>query len=100
MLGLVYRIGAGIPICSRSEADAGDKEQVDQQDGDEYEASDDDVKGAKAKDALFNVMGEIGRRDVVFVAMVAVIGFRHGFEVVLRSVMGAKKEYLIAHVEG
>src|SRR5271170_1791830 len=29
MLGLVYRIGAGILICDGLEADAGDKEQVD-----------------------------------------------------------------------
>jgi Pyridoxamine 5'-phosphate oxidase len=81
MLGLVYRIGAGILICDGSEADAGDKEQVDQQDGDEYKASDDDVKRTKAKDALFSVMREIRRRDVVFVVMVAVIEFGHGFKV-------------------
>jgi hypothetical protein len=79
MLGLVYRIGAGILIWGRSEADACDKEQVDQEDGDEDEASDDDVEGSKAEDALLGVLGEIGRRNVVFVVMVAVVGFGHGF---------------------
>jgi hypothetical protein len=80
MLGLVYRIGAGILIRDGSEADAGDKEQVDQQDGDEYKGSDDDVKRTKAKDALFSVMREIRRRDVVFIVMVAVIGFGHEYQ--------------------
>jgi hypothetical protein len=79
MLGLVYRIGAGILICDGLEAYAGDKEQVDKEDGDEDETSNDDVEGSKAEDALFGVLGKIGRRDVVFVVMVAVVGFGHGF---------------------
>jgi hypothetical protein len=77
-----------------------DEKEVDQQNGYENDAADDDVEGAEAEDALFSVLGKIGRRDVVFVVMVAVIGFGHGSKVVLRSVMGAKKEYLIAHDEG
>src|SRR5271170_6283443 len=41
MLGLVYRIGAGDPVYGYLEANAGDKEQVDQQNGDENDAPDD-----------------------------------------------------------
>jgi hypothetical protein len=91
MLGLVYRIGAGIPICSRSEADAGDKEQVDQQDGDEYKTSDDDVKRTKAKNALFSVMREIRRRDVVLVVMVTVVGFGHEYQGMPECVLVGRK---------
>ena len=47
------------------------------------EGSDDDVKGLEAKDALFAM--QIGRRDVVFVVMVSVIGFGHGYKVVLNA---------------
>jgi hypothetical protein len=100
MLRLVYRIGAGDPVYGCLEAYASDQEQVDQQDGDENKSADYDVKGAKAQDALFSVVGTIGWRNVIFAVMVAVIGFGHGSKVVLRSVMGAKKEYLIAHDEG
>jgi hypothetical protein len=79
MLGLVYRIGAGILIWDGSEADAGDKKQVDKEDGDEDEAPDDDVEGAEAEDGFLGVLREIGRRDMIFVVMVAVVGFGHGF---------------------
>jgi hypothetical protein len=91
MLGLVYRIGAAILICGGSEANAGDKEQVDQQDGNEYEGSDDDVEGAEAEDALFGVLREIGRGDVVFVVMVAVIGFGHRYQAMPEFIVVGRK---------
>jgi hypothetical protein len=82
-----------------SEADTGDKEQVDQQDGDEDEASDDDVERAEAEDSLLGVLGKIGRRNMVLAVMVAVVGFGHGYQV-LKGSMGTKEEYLIEHDEG
>ena len=69
---------------------ASDEKQVDDEDGDEKQGSDDDVERFEAKDAFFAM--QIGRRDVVFVVVVSVIGFGHGYKVVLNAQYGQGKE--------
>lgn len=59
---------------------AGDQKEIDDENGDENEGADDDVKGFEAEDTLFFLTMEIGRPDVVRVAVVAVIGFGHGYK--------------------
>ena len=82
MLGLVYRIGAGFLFVAREvNSLPGDEEQINEQDGDENDAADDYVEGTEAEDAFLSL--KVGWGDVVFVVVVTVIGFGHGYTLFL-----------------
>ena len=71
---LVVRCGSILLGSRRIDAGTHKEKQIDEKDGDEDEAADEDV-GAKSHDRF--VFGEIGRRDVVLLVIAFVMVFGH-----------------------